>query len=116
MLDEVYAGTSEALLDPFRVESHAGPNEVVLVFTGEADVSAAPLLAHALSQASWYRHARVAIELGDLEFIDAHCLAIIFDAHDELRERGADLVLRSPRPSVRRLLAILERRDLIEHP
>jgi len=115
MLDEAYAGSCESVPNLFRVTGHAGPNEVVLVFTGDADVSAAPLLAHALSQASWYRHARVAVDLADLDFIDTHCLQIIFGAHDELRNRGADLVLRSPRPPVRRLLDILQRQDLIEN-
>jgi anti-anti-sigma factor len=115
MLDEMYAGSYEAVPNPFSVSGHAGTNEVVLVFTGEADVSAAPLVAHALAQASWYRHARVAVDLAGLEFIDSHCLEIIFGAHEELRDRGADLVLRSPQPSVRRLLDILERQDLIEN-
>ncbi|HTL85353.1 MAG TPA: STAS domain-containing protein [Acidimicrobiia bacterium] len=114
MLDEAYAGAYESVANPFGVTSHAGPNEVVLIFTGEADVSAAPLLAHALSRASRYRHARVAVDLADLDFIDTYCLGIIFDARDELRARDADLVLRSPRPSVRRLLDILQREDLIE--
>jgi anti-anti-sigma factor len=115
MLEQAYAGAYESAANPFGVTGHVGPNEVVLIFTGEADVSAAPLLAHALAQASWYRHARVAVDLADLDFIDAHCLEIIFDARDELRARGADLVLRSPRPLVRRLLDILQREDLIEH-
>jgi anti-anti-sigma factor len=115
MLDEAYAGAYESAANPFGVTGHAGPNEVVLIFTGEADVSAAPLLAHALSQASWYRHARVVVDLAELDFVDTYCLEIIFDASDELRARGAELVLRSPRPPVRRLLDILQREDLIEH-
>jgi anti-anti-sigma factor len=72
------------------------------------------LFAHALRQASENGHTRVAVDLADLEFIDTHCLSIIFGAHEKLRDRGADLVLRSPQPSVRRLLDILERQDLIE--
>ena len=115
MLDEMYAGSCDAVPDAFSVSGQAGTDEVVLVFTGEADVSAAPLVAHALSQASWYRHARVALDLADLEFIDTHCLEIIFGAQEALRDRGADLVLRSPQPSVRRLLDILQRQDLIEN-
>ena len=115
MLDQAYASSCESVPDPFNVSGRAESNEVVLVLTGEADASAAPLLSRALSHASWYRHARVAVDIADLGFIDTHCLAIIFGARDELRDRGADLVLRSPRPSVRRLLDLLERQDLIEN-
>jgi anti-sigma B factor antagonist len=98
------------------VNARTGHDEIVLAFSGEADVATAPLLAHALRQAAENGHARVAVDLADLEFIDTHCLSIIFGTHDKLRARGADLVLRSPQPSVRRLLNILERQDLIELP
>ena len=115
MLDNAYAAICKAGPRAFSVNGHAGPGEIVLVFSGEADVAAAPLLAHALSRASSYGNTRVSVDLADLEFIDTHCLAIIFGAYDELRDRGADLVLRSPRPQVRRLLDILQRQDLIEN-
>jgi anti-anti-sigma factor len=115
MLENAYAGSCEAVPSPFSVRSHLGPNEIVLVFKGEADVAAAPLVAHALTRACAYPHMRVSIDLAGLGFIDTHCLAIIFGAHDELRDGGAELVLRSPRPQVRRLLGILARQDLIEN-
>jgi anti-sigma B factor antagonist len=116
MLDNAYAAICTTNPRAFSVNGHAGPGEIVLVFSGEADVTAAPLLAHALSRASSYGNTRISVDLADLEFIDTHCLAIIFGAHDELRDRGGDLVLRSPRPQVRRLLDILQRQDLIEGP
>ena len=97
-----------------RVAARTGRDEIVLAFSGEADPSTAALLAHALRQAAEIGHSRVAVDLTGLEFIDTHCLSIIFGTHEELRERGADLVLRCPRPPVRRLLEILERQDLIE--
>jgi anti-anti-sigma factor len=115
MLDNAYAESCTADPRPFGVRGHAGPDEIVLVCTGEADVAAAPLLAHALTQMSGYGPARVSVDLSDLEFIDTHCLAIIFSASDQLRDRGAELVLRSPRPAVRRLLSILQREDLVEN-
>ena len=87
---------------------------LVLAFRGEADAAAGPLLAHALAQATTYGHTRIAIDLADLEFIDTHCLSILFDTHERLRECGGDLMLMSPQPAVRRLLDILRRQDLIE--
>ena len=115
MLDDAYTSACKAVPDAFSVNCHVSPDEYVLVLGGQADVAAGPVLADALSQASAYRHARVSVDLAGLEFIDAYCLAIIFGARDELRDRGTDLVLRSPRPPVRRLLDILARQDLIEN-
>jgi len=114
MLNDSHALSCETVPSPLRVNGYAGTDEIVLWFRGEADASAAPLLAHALSQASSYPHTRVSVDMAELEFIDTCCLEILFRARDQLRERGADLVVRSPRPPVRRLLEILRKQDLIE--
>ena len=97
-----------------RVEAHSSHDELVLAFSGEADVSTSLVLAHALGQATELGHARVTIDLTGLEFIDTHCLSLIFGAHERIRDTGAELLLRAPQPPVRRLLDILERQDLIE--
>ena len=97
-----------------NIDARASRDAIVLAFSGDADAAAAPLLAHALTQASANGNRRIAIDLAGLEFIDTHCLSILFDTHEMLRDRGGDLVLRSPRPPVRRLLDILQREDLIE--
>lgn len=114
MLDDAEPFSCQANPCALKVAAHSRRDEIVLVFSGEADVAAGPLLAHALTQASVHAPSRVAVDLSGLEFIDTHCLSIIFGTQDKLRARGADLVLRSPQPSVRRLLDILERQDLIE--
>jgi anti-sigma B factor antagonist len=109
--------TSPALLRveaQLRVEAHTGHDEIVLAFSGEADVSTSAVLAHALGQATDHGHQRVTIDLTGLEFIDTHCLSLIFGAHERIRDTGAELRLRAPQPSVRRLLDILERQDMIE--
>jgi anti-anti-sigma factor len=108
------SGFPAATASELNIDARAGKDELVLVFSGEADVSTAPVLAEALTRASANGHSRVAIDLAGLDFIDTHCLSIIFATLDKLRDRGADLVLRSPQPSLRRLLDILERQDLIE--
>jgi len=115
MLDDRYAGSREAVPDAFSVITRVGLDEIVLVLEGQADAAAGPLLAHALTQAASQRHLRISVDLADVEFIDTHCLELIFSARDKLRTQGADLVLHAPRPSVRRLLEILERQDLIEN-
>jgi anti-anti-sigma factor len=114
MLDSRNTRSCPTTPSALRVAAHTTRDEIVVAFSGDADVYTAPLFAHALTQASENGHTKVAVDLADLEFIDTHCLSIIFGAHEKLRDRGADLVLRSPQPSVRRLLDILERQDLIE--
>lgn len=116
MLDATNSWSCSATPSPLRVEAHSCRDEIVLVFSGEADVATAPLLAHALTRACESGYSRVAVDLAGLEFIDTHCLEIIFGTQDKLRDRGADLVLRSPHSSVRRALDILQRQDLIECP
>lgn len=114
MLDAENFSSCETNPSALRVEAHTWHDEVVLAFSGEADVATAPLLARALTQASDNGRSRVTVDLSGLEFLDTYCLDIIFGARDKLRERGADLVLRSPHSSVRRILNILQRQDLIE--
>jgi anti-anti-sigma factor len=116
MMDATNRPSCEATPSPLRVEAHTGRDEIVLVFSGEADVATAPLLTRALTDASENGHARVTVDLGGLEFLDTYCLDIILDMWAKLRDRGADLVLRSPQPSIRRILDIAERQDLIERP
>jgi anti-sigma B factor antagonist len=97
-----------------NIDARASRDAIMLAFSGEADAAAGPLLAHALSQATAYGHTRIAIDLADLEFIDTHCLSILFDTHESLQSQGGDLTLISPQPTVRRLLDILEHQDLIQ--
>jgi anti-sigma B factor antagonist len=97
-----------------NISARPSREEIVLAFSGEADAAAGPLMAHALSQAIAYGHTRITIDLADLDFIDTYCLSILFDTRDSLRDAGGDLVLISPQPTVRRLLDILQREDLIQ--
>jgi anti-sigma B factor antagonist len=96
------------------IRARAGRDAIVLSFRGDADAAAGPMLAYALTQATAYGHTRIELDLAELEFMDTHCLGILFETQEALRGRGGDLVLRSPPPPVRRLLDILERQDLIE--
>lgn len=114
MPDDARSHSCQSVPSPLRVAARTAPNEVVLAFSGEADVATAPLLAHALYQASEIAPPRVAVDLAGLDFIDTHCLELILGTHEKLKARGTDLVVRSPQPPVRRLLDILQRQDLIE--
>lgn len=114
MLESTYAWTPNTDPGPLSVNGYVGPDEIVLALSGEADVASAPLLDRALSQACSYGHSRIALDLAGLEFINSHCLSLILGTRDMLRDRGAELVLRAPPSSVRRILGILQREDVIE--
>ena len=116
MVDATNSSSCKTTPCALRVEAHTCHDEMVLAFSGDADVATAPLLARALTQASDNGRSRVTLDLSGLEFLDTYCLEIIFDIRDKLRDRGADLVLRSPHSSVRRILDILQRQDVIERP
>lgn len=114
MLDESPPFSCKDHPSALNISARAGRDAIVLAFSGEADAAAGPLLSHALTQATAFGHTRISIDLADLEFIDTHCLSILFDTHDALSASGGDLILCSPQPPVRRLLDILERQDLID--
>ncbi|MDQ1448309.1 MAG: hypothetical protein QOC79_1280 [Actinomycetota bacterium] len=114
MIDESLSFSCKDHPSALNITARASRDAVVLAFRGEADAAAAPLLSHALVQATAHGHTRITVDLTDLEFIDTHCLSILFDTHASLRDVGGDLTLLSPPPPVRRLLDILEREDLID--
>ena len=106
--------TASPATEALRVKRFRGHDEFVLHVDGEADLATAALLGQALASASHYKNERVVLDIAGLQFIDAHCLGVISNAHCLLREQDRELVLRSPPPMVRRLLTICEMDALIE--
>jgi anti-anti-sigma factor len=94
--------------DNLRVDARLRDDELVLAVRGEADMSTAPALAHALGDVSAESHRRVVLDLEALEFIDGRCLGMVISTRDALVATGADLVLRHPSPLVVRLLDIFD--------
>lgn len=106
--------TASPVGDALRVQRSHGLDEFVLRVDGEADRATAAVLGQALASASHHEHERVVLDPTGLQFIDAHCLGVVSNAHCLLREQDRELVMRSPPPMVRRLLAICEMGALIE--
>jgi anti-sigma B factor antagonist len=52
------------------------------------------------------RHKRLVVDLGGTEFIDSTGLGVLVRALKRLRHHGGELVVRSPRPNARKVLAI----------
>jgi anti-sigma B factor antagonist len=87
-----------------QVLSSDGRSTVYL--QGELDIYTATLLRRSLAEliAGGARH--VVIDLRHLSFMSATGLAVIVGAARRLRHHGGTLVLRSTRPSVRKLIEI----------
>jgi anti-anti-sigma factor len=94
--------------DDLRIDARLHDDELVLAVRGEADMSTASVLAHALGDVSINGHRRVVLDLEALEFIDGRCLGMVITTHDALVATGTDLVLRHPSPLVLRLLRIFD--------
>ena len=100
--------------DNLRIDARLQNDELVLAVRGEADMSTAPVLAHALGDASTYGRRRVVLDLQALEFIDGRCLGMMITTRDALVATGTDFVLRHPSPLVLRLLRIFDCEIAIE--
>jgi anti-sigma B factor antagonist len=80
----------------------------VLRLTGEADVATAPRLEVRLRDVVGdLAVERVVVDAAELGFLDLAGLDVLLGAAAELRDRGGQLVLRSPTRRVRRLLRVL---------
>ncbi|MFV0308678.1 MAG: STAS domain-containing protein [Desertimonas sp.] len=73
-----------------------------LALDGEIDAYTAPELEASLAGLP----DRCVIDLAAVRFIDSSGLRVIVEAHTHRRDRGGGITLRSPSPSVERLLEI----------
>ncbi|HET9770080.1 MAG TPA: STAS domain-containing protein [Acidimicrobiia bacterium] len=87
-----------------RVGRQAG--DVVVTVLGEIDMASAPLLWERLTEAIPDASRALVIDLSGTTFIDSTGMAVLIRAQRHLRRRGAELIVRSPRPSARKVLAI----------
>ena len=98
-----------SLLDPNNVlvlDELSVDGEVIICPRGEIDMAGAPLLWDRLAAAIPEVKERLVIDLSQTTFIDSTALTVFVRALKRLRNHGADLVLRGPNKSARRLLGI----------
>lgn len=88
----------------FTVAEGDGRSEVQLV--GELDISTAPLLREGLLRLLADGSGDVTLDLSRLNFIDSTGLSVLVGAYKRASESGRAVVLRSPRPSARKVLEI----------
>lgn len=70
-----------------------GGNAFVLTITGEADLHTAPELDQALQGVIALGGTAVAVDLGDVSFIDSTALEVLLRYQPRFRNRGGDLVV-----------------------
>ncbi len=91
---------------PFEVRTVSVGGEVTVAIRGEVDISTAAQLWEHLAVAIPRATHRLVLDLGDTAFIDSIGLGVFVRAFKRLRYQGAEFVLRSPRPTARRILKI----------
>ena len=87
-----------------RVRVDTEPRAVVVTAEGELDAYAAPELTASFEEVS--REARVAVDLGNVSFMDSTALGILVRAVRELGERKADVRVVLPHTTARRIFEL----------
>jgi anti-anti-sigma factor len=95
------------------VSNHAAP--VVVKVRGELDIATAPVLAHALENAS-AAATQVVLDVGSLEFVDCRGVGVVLAAHTALTARSGRLVMRSPSAFVRKVFTAVGASYMLEEP
>ena len=80
--------------------------EIVVTVLGEIDSATGPLLWECLATAIPDAGRRLVIDLSGATFIDSTGMAVFIQAQKRLRHCGAELMLRAPQASARKVLSI----------
>ena len=89
----------------FAVDVTVSERETVLTMRGELDLWTRPLFESALAGID-DRAPRVVLDLSDVTFVDASTIGCIDQLQQRARRAGGDIVIRSPRPHVQRILEL----------
>ena len=90
-----------------RVSSRSQGDYVVLALVGEIDLYTAPRLQSELTSAlSDGKPTQIVVDMSGVEFCDSTGMNVLLAAHRAATERGGQLALAAPRPSVRKILEV----------
>ncbi len=81
-------------------------SQVVVAVRGEIDVETAPRVWTCLEEVIPSAEERLVLDLTETTFIDSTALSVFVRAFKRLRHAGADLVLRSPSRTARKIFTI----------
>jgi anti-sigma B factor antagonist len=79
---------------------------MVLDLRGEVDLATAPQLRRGLHDLVDQGHHRIAIDLGNVEFMDSTGLGVLIGSLKRVKEAGGALVLAGIRPAVARVFEV----------
>jgi anti-sigma B factor antagonist len=99
----------------FSIEHSADVRGVVLALSGELDLSSAPELEQALTEAKPEPGRRLLLDLSQLSFMDSTGVSVLVRAKQDAGANGWLIAVRSPTGQVRRLLelvGLLERLEI----
>jgi anti-sigma B factor antagonist len=89
------------------VSSRSQGDHVVLALAGEIDLYTAPKLQGELTTAlAAGKPSHLVVDMSAVEFCDSTGMNVLLAAHRLATERGGDLALAAPRPSVRKILEV----------
>jgi len=89
-----------------RVDVATTDSKSVVTVAGAVDVNSCRTLREELVHLIDGGVTTVVLDLEHMEFVDSTGLDVLVGAQKRLRQRGGELVLRSPRPAARKVLEI----------
>jgi anti-anti-sigma factor len=98
----------------FGITTQYTGRQVVVALRGEVDQLTAPTFASVLDALIDAGRRDIAVDVAELDFMDASGLGVIGPMSCRLHDAGGVLTIRSPSPIVRQILDITEMGDLIE--
>ena len=88
------------------LQVNSGDGNGVVRLIGELDIATVPQASAAVTEAC-ERATNVVVDLSQLTFMDSSGVRLLLQAWATQHERGGDLILRAPTPTVRRLFDLL---------
>ena len=99
-------GDQAAPPDEFRIDVATVAATGVVSVAGDIDLHSCRRLREELTGLIEGGVTSVVVDLARMDFVDSTGLDVLVGAQKRLRQRGGELVLRSPRPAARKVLEI----------
>ena len=104
--ERTHMGESLGLPHELRVDVTALNGTGVITVAGDIDITSCRKLREELVRLMDDGVTTVVLDLSSMEFVDSTGLDVLVGAQKRLRQRGGELVLRSPRPAAQKVLEI----------
>src|SRR6266481_3038756 len=91
-----------------NVSSRSHGDHAIVIATGEIDLYTAPRLQSELAEviANAAPASRIVVDMSGVEFCDSTGMNVLLSCLRQVRERGGELEIASPKPAVRKILQV----------